>query len=105
MIRRPPRSTLFPYTTLFRSRNVLTGRFREMTGPMGLGGGGGGGSRDAAFGDLDGDGLTDLVVVGAGGRLMLFHNAGQGRFEDATAAHGLAQAGAPGRAGAGARRD
>src|SRR5438552_7628122 len=25
MIRRPPRSTLFPYTTLFRSRNV--GRF------------------------------------------------------------------------------
>src|SRR5688572_32533325 len=27
MIRRPPRSTLFPYTTLFRSRlNVLAGR-------------------------------------------------------------------------------
>src|SRR2546422_8407922 len=24
MIRRPPRSTLFPYTTLFRSRRVLT---------------------------------------------------------------------------------
>src|SRR2546422_5187249 len=24
MIRRPPRSTLFPYTTLFRSRNPLT---------------------------------------------------------------------------------
>src|SRR5260370_29587952 len=23
MIRRPPRSTLFPYTTLFRSKNVL----------------------------------------------------------------------------------
>src|SRR5260221_2271753 len=23
MIRRPPRSTLFPYTTLFRSRNLL----------------------------------------------------------------------------------
>src|ERR1035438_2201892 len=23
MIRRPPRSTLFPYTTLFRSRNAL----------------------------------------------------------------------------------
>src|SRR2546427_5808109 len=32
MIRRPPRSTLFPYTTLFRSRNLLDlikiGRFR-----------------------------------------------------------------------------
>src|SRR3712207_7876085 len=26
MIRRPPRSTLFPYTTLFRSRDSLTGR-------------------------------------------------------------------------------
>src|SRR5260221_5112872 len=26
MIRRPPRSTLFPYTTLFRSRSVVAGR-------------------------------------------------------------------------------
>src|SRR2546427_3315207 len=26
MIRRPPRSTLFPYTTLFRSPGTLTGR-------------------------------------------------------------------------------
>src|SRR5256885_9172513 len=26
MIRRPPRSTLFPYTTLFRSRHVETSR-------------------------------------------------------------------------------
>src|SRR5688572_31349203 len=26
MIRRPPRSTLFPYTTLFRSRNSLSWR-------------------------------------------------------------------------------
>src|SRR2546426_2591331 len=25
MIRRPPRSTLFPYTTLFRSANVVAG--------------------------------------------------------------------------------
>src|SRR2546430_12498296 len=29
MIRRPPRSTLFPYTTLFRSRGVAVGRVRE----------------------------------------------------------------------------
>src|SRR5258708_13774626 len=28
MIRRPPRSTLFPYTTLFRSRYFLDGGFR-----------------------------------------------------------------------------
>src|SRR3712207_9538174 len=31
MIRRPPRSTLFPYTTLFRSRNVIDGQQRMMT--------------------------------------------------------------------------
>src|SRR3712207_7305652 len=39
MIRRPPRSTLFPYTTLFRS--VRHGRFRDQgisaRGPLGLG--------------------------------------------------------------------
>src|SRR3712207_7714035 len=29
MIRRPPRSTLFPYTTLFRSRNRIKRLFRE----------------------------------------------------------------------------
>src|SRR3712207_6909010 len=29
MIRRPPRSTLFPYTTLFRSRTHLSGRGRR----------------------------------------------------------------------------
>src|SRR3712207_7168679 len=33
MIRRPPRSTLFPYTTLFRSRNVARGcRFIQRGG-------------------------------------------------------------------------
>src|SRR3989442_13446269 len=29
MIRRPPRSTLFPYTTLFRSPGLTTGVFRQ----------------------------------------------------------------------------
>src|SRR2546430_12616784 len=32
MIRRPPRSTLFPYTTLFRSRDALTGQAALITG-------------------------------------------------------------------------
>src|SRR2546429_6100027 len=34
MIRRPPRSTLFPYTTLFRSRNVYeeVARFLDIPG-------------------------------------------------------------------------
>src|SRR3712207_8423170 len=37
MIRRPPRSTLFPYTTLFRSRGVLAGvqRCEGMLAPHG----------------------------------------------------------------------
>src|SRR5256885_12260598 len=30
MIRRPPRSTLFPYTTLFRSRYVDSGSARDL---------------------------------------------------------------------------
>src|SRR2546430_3636330 len=30
MIRRPPRSTLFPYTTLFRSRDQITSRARTV---------------------------------------------------------------------------
>src|SRR5204863_3941326 len=29
MLRRPPRSTLFPYTTLFRSRKLLGGAMRQ----------------------------------------------------------------------------
>src|SRR3712207_9000488 len=31
MIRRPPRSTLFPYTTLFRSRTVINLFFEDST--------------------------------------------------------------------------
>src|SRR3712207_7037069 len=32
MIRRPPRSTLFPYTTLFRSAEALEARGRSLAG-------------------------------------------------------------------------
>src|SRR3712207_7241917 len=35
MIRRPPRSTLFPYTTLFRSLRVGTGRDDEVVLELG----------------------------------------------------------------------
>src|SRR2546429_6953063 len=34
MIRRPPRSTLFPYTTLFRSTTVLTGNCGLTLAPL-----------------------------------------------------------------------
>src|SRR2546430_12149297 len=33
MIRRPPRSTLFPYTTLFRSEHAVDGRGHQRRGP------------------------------------------------------------------------
>src|SRR3989475_9277233 len=37
MIRRPPRSTLFPYTTLFRShRGDRVGHVRTLVGPVAL---------------------------------------------------------------------
>src|SRR3712207_7977157 len=38
MIRRPPRSTLFPYTTLFRSRRCSTERRHGERGTAGPGG-------------------------------------------------------------------
>src|SRR2546427_2364868 len=34
MIRRPPRSTLFPYTTLFRSRATKLGAFQFLEKPL-----------------------------------------------------------------------
>src|SRR5260370_20910335 len=37
MIRRPPRSTLFPYTTLFRSRDDLVGRSAGVVVPFAKG--------------------------------------------------------------------
>src|SRR2546422_6300942 len=36
MIRRPPRSTLFPYTTLFRSRNRGDGTFEQIAAYAGI---------------------------------------------------------------------
>src|SRR3712207_7985730 len=54
MIRRPPRSTLFPYTTLFRSRNSTKPRTMPMMpatvylDSRGRGGGGGGTYRSSS---------------------------------------------------------
>src|SRR3712207_8219088 len=68
MIRRPPRSTLFPYTTLFRSRRALL----ELDEPPDTRGGdvgrdrsaGGGRGEVAAAGDPVGQHLRDGVGVG-----------------------------------------
>jgi len=47
-----------------------------------------------AAGDYDGDGWVDLYVVrGAAGPNLLFHNLGNGRFEEVAAAAGVALAG------------
>src|SRR2546429_7159493 len=47
MIRRPPRSTLFPYTTLFRSRRVLHRGEKGRHGHVRTRARGGGGARGA----------------------------------------------------------
>src|SRR5688572_31624411 len=46
MIRRPPRSTLFPYTTLFRSAHMLASEAEMEVGRI----------RKGAVGDLNGNG-------------------------------------------------
>src|SRR3712207_7632006 len=56
MIRRPPRSTLFPYTTLFRSRRQGGGRIGD--GLVGL-------RLEPLRLVLAADGLRDLAQVGA----------------------------------------
>src|SRR5256885_11989006 len=64
MIRRPPRSTLFPYTTLFRSKIVVTGDYNNFNdGPaesiLQLNADG---SRDLAF-DSNGPGRNSEVYA------------------------------------------
>src|SRR2546422_4171833 len=71
MIRRPPRSPLFPYTTLFRSLAALVGAValmhdgatRMLRGGVNLGGGGGGGSRGGGKKGGAGPLLAILLVV------------------------------------------
>ncbi len=48
------------------------------------------GATFAKFADVDNDGWLDLFVIGGGGRGHLFHNRGNGRFDDVTAKAGIA---------------
>src|SRR2546430_4228263 len=76
MIRRPPRSTLFPYTTLFRFyedlfvtywgqnalyRNNVNGTFTDVTGEAGLKGDPKQWSSGCSFVDYNRDGRLDLL--------------------------------------------
>src|SRR5258708_33115757 len=81
MIRRPPRSTLFPYTTLFRSglasgieRSIptLQASLNLMTKPMGnlaYGGASGGGSAGNAFALSGSNG--NAFALGNGGQTII----------------------------------
>src|SRR5256885_16677690 len=60
MIRRPPRSTLFPYTTLFRTRFT----------PHGSGDLGGGVSAIGSSGEPSGTGLEGVTSLGSCGDLV-----------------------------------
>src|SRR3712207_7196248 len=78
MIRRPPRSTLFPYTTLFRSQQRVSGA-RDVRA------GGAGGTRDGAGGA--GTGAEGVLGNGRGegGFARVGHGAGLGsRSEEHT---------------------
>src|SRR5438045_6598201 len=59
MIRPPPRSTLFPYTTLFRSRNLL-GFGDCLLPPLLVQSPGGLFPSDNALADADGDGIPEI---------------------------------------------
>src|SRR3712207_8723940 len=61
MIRRPPRSTLFPYTTLFRSAHVVVA-----AGALLRAGGGGGALGAGGAGRVAGDALGGVGVAVAG---------------------------------------
>src|SRR5260221_5808075 len=78
MIRRPPRSTLFPYTTLFRSPHIFLnlgkGKFQDVAATHGgdfavprVG-------RGLAFADFDRDGDVDLLLTTNNGPAYLFRN-------------------------------
>ena len=77
-------------------RNRGDGTFEDVTKKAGLGGLGGLGYCTAAIAaDYDNDGHTDLYVVGVG-RSYLFHNRGNGTFEDVTEKAGVANLGGTG---------
>ena len=73
-------------------RNLGNGSFADVTAKAGIGLG----DRisvAATFADYDNDGWSDLFVTSTRGGNVLFHNRGDGTFEDVTAAAGVAHVG------------
>src|SRR3712207_7924369 len=60
MIRRPPRSTLFPYTTLFRSIYVIDGVRMTSNQASGFSTGG---NRPSRVGDLNPEEIENIEIV------------------------------------------
>ena len=72
-------------------RNDGTGRFTDVTEKAGLAKSADEGiaATGVAAGDVDGDGFPDLFVTNAFGPARLFHNRGDGTFEETTASSGI----------------
>ncbi len=67
------------------------GLFLDATGTSGLSVGAG--AVFATFADVDNDGRLDLFVISGAGRGQLYHNRGNGKFEDVTVRAGVADVG------------
>jgi len=76
-------------------RNNLDGTFTESAASFGLAGGD---TRDAVFGDFDGDGRVDLFFTSERDGDALLHNGGVQRFSNVTARSGLTSRGGSGAA-------
>src|SRR2546430_12229414 len=85
MIRRPPRSTLFPYTTLFRT-------FTNVTKQAGLNEPPSYGAIGVALGDYDKDGRLDILINGRDAAPnRLYHNDGNWHFTEVARKAGVVQ--------------
>src|SRR5260370_38073213 len=95
MIRRPPRSTLFPYTTLFRS-NLHNGKFKDVAVEAGLAFSTEGKARAGMgvdTGDFDGSGKPGVAITNFDNEMIvLYRPTPPGVFDDVSILSALAAA-------------